>query len=195
MREYESKIRKHIPVDKLRELLNKPGDNTPPSKDDPDSYSSDKSDDTRDPDLDKLDLLSGFNVNSSEKVAWLLFDILGLGRGKSLKTSGDGKRISTGKKQLEMLKDEHEVVGLLLKYREVSKLKTTSCSSFNISSCFLPVEMRLPSPEVFKDLPRPKPKMSNSNHATFSLLFTLKPDKRSSLSKSGSRVSSDLSEE
>lgn len=125
MREYESKIRKHIPVDKLRELLNKPGDNTPPSKDDPDSYSSDKTDDTRDPDLDKLDLLSGFNVNSSEKVAWLLFDILGLGRGKSLKTSGDGKRISTGKKQLEMLKDEHEVVGLLLKYREVSKLKTT----------------------------------------------------------------------
>ena len=125
MRDYESKIRKHIPVDKLRELLNKPGDNTPPSKDDPDSYLSDKSDETRDPDLDKLDLLSGFNVNSSEKVAWLLFDILGLGRGKSLKTSGDGKRISTGKKQLEMLKDEHEVVGLLLKYREVSKLKTT----------------------------------------------------------------------
>ena len=40
MREYESKIRKHIPVDKLRELLNNPGDNTPPSKDDPDSYSS-----------------------------------------------------------------------------------------------------------------------------------------------------------
>jgi len=125
IRDYESKIRKHIPVDKLRELLNKPGDNTPPSKDDPDSYLSDKSDETRDPDLDKLDILSGFNVNSSEKVAWLLFDILGLGKGKSLKTSGDGKRISTGKKQLEMLKDEHEVVGLLLKYREVSKLKTT----------------------------------------------------------------------
>ena len=124
MREYEDQIKRHIPIDALREFVNAKGTGNAPSADDPDSSLT--TSEERDEDLDDApSLLENFNLNSPEKVAWLLFETLNLGRGKQLATSGDGKRISTGKKQLEMLKSEHEIVGLLLKYREVSKLKTT----------------------------------------------------------------------
>lgn len=65
------------------------------------------------------------NANSAEQIGSLLFDVLKVGAGKKLKTTSGGKRVSTGKKQLELLRNDHPVVPLILKYREYSKLKTT----------------------------------------------------------------------
>lgn len=65
------------------------------------------------------------NVDSAEQIAHLLYKLLGVGRGQRLKLTKSGKRLSTGKKQLEGLKRDHEVVSLILEYRECSKLKST----------------------------------------------------------------------
>jgi len=61
------------------------------------------------------------NLNSRDQLAELLFDKLQLSAGKKTST---GKR-STAVAVLEQLKDEHEVVALILEYREFSKLKST----------------------------------------------------------------------
>lgn len=61
------------------------------------------------------------NINSRDQVAALLYDRLGLQAGKKTAT---GKR-STAVSVLEGLREEHEVVGLILEYRELSKLKST----------------------------------------------------------------------
>ncbi len=61
------------------------------------------------------------NLNSRDQLAILLFDRLGLGVGKKTAT---GKR-STAVGSLEPLRGEHEVVGLILDYRELAKLKST----------------------------------------------------------------------
>lgn len=66
-----------------------------------------------------------FNVESPQQLGELLFTHLGVGRGKRLKTTKSGDRISTGKKQLETLKRDHPVIPLILQYRECSKLKST----------------------------------------------------------------------
>lgn len=71
---------------------------------------------------------SPINVESGDQLAKLLFEVLGIGRGKDLKRTAGGDRISTGKKQLEVLKKEHAVVPLILDYRERSKLKSTYTS-------------------------------------------------------------------
>lgn len=83
-------------------------------------------------DLDKfiglssdIDDWSPINVNSGPQLAKLMFDVLGIGRTKKLKMTNTGDRISTGKKQLEVLKGEHKVVDLVLRYRERAKLKST----------------------------------------------------------------------
>ena len=61
------------------------------------------------------------NINSRDQVAQLLFDKLELQAGRKTST---GKR-STSVQALEPLRGEHEVVGLILDYRELSKLKNT----------------------------------------------------------------------
>ncbi len=61
------------------------------------------------------------NLNSRDQLATLLFDKLGLQSGKKTTT---GKR-STAVGVLEQLKDKHEVVGVILEYRELAKLKST----------------------------------------------------------------------
>ena len=68
---------------------------------------------------------SPFNINSTEQLAKLLFDLMDIGKGKKLKTTKAGNKLSTGKKQLETLKKEHPVIPLILQYRERMKLKTT----------------------------------------------------------------------
>lgn len=68
------------------------------------------------------------NIESGAQIATLLFDMLDIGRGKELKRTKGGDRLSTGKKQLEILKKEHPVIGLLLQYRERSKLVNTYTS-------------------------------------------------------------------
>ena len=61
------------------------------------------------------------NLNSRDQLAELLYDKLGLQAGKKTST---GKR-STAVSVLEPLKDEHEVIAMILEYRELSKLKST----------------------------------------------------------------------
>jgi DNA polymerase-1 len=61
------------------------------------------------------------NLNSRDQLATLLFDRLGLQTGRKTST---GKR-STAVSTLEPLKGEHEVVQLILDYRELAKLKST----------------------------------------------------------------------
>lgn len=70
---------------------------------------------------------SVININSPEQLADLLFTHMGLGSEAKLKTTKNGKRISTGKKSLEMIKDEHPIIRSILKYREYAKLKNTYC--------------------------------------------------------------------
>lgn len=112
----EKEIRKHVPASKFNEWKGKA-----------EVEEADEGDDES-AGVEESSLLS-FNVNSPEQVAWFLFDTLGLGEGQNLKRTPDGKRISTGKKQLEALKGEHEVVKLLLDYREAAKLKSTYCDA------------------------------------------------------------------
>jgi DNA polymerase I len=61
-----------------------------------------------------------FNINSPQQLQKILFNKLGLKTGKKTKTG-----FSTDAKSLEILRGEHEVVDILLEYRQVSKLKST----------------------------------------------------------------------
>lgn len=110
MRELEVEVRKHVPQDKWNEFVGKDAD----ADEQPGLIVEEKQRE-----------LPQINVNSAEQMAWFLFDVLGLGAGRNLKRTADGHRISTGKKQLELLKEEHGVIQLLLEYRENHKLKTT----------------------------------------------------------------------
>jgi DNA polymerase I len=74
---------------------------------------------------ESADEVADFNVESAGQMAGLLFTRLRIGAGERLKTTKSGKRISTGKKQLEGLKWRHPVIPLVLEYRECSKLKST----------------------------------------------------------------------
>ncbi|WP_051964071.1 DNA polymerase I [Deinococcus misasensis] len=63
-----------------------------------------------------------FNVNSRDQLETILYDELQLASGK--KTKLTGKR-STAASVLEELREEHPIVGRLLEYREMAKLKGT----------------------------------------------------------------------
>jgi len=66
--------------------------------------------------------LSGveFNIGSPKQLGEVLFDKLGLPKGRKTKTGW-----STNAAVLDELADEHEVVGKVLKWREYSKLRST----------------------------------------------------------------------
>ncbi len=66
--------------------------------------------------------LSGltFNINSTKQLQEVLFEKLKLPLSKKTKTG-----YSTDAKSLEKLKGKHEVIDLLLEYRQISKLKST----------------------------------------------------------------------
>lgn len=61
-----------------------------------------------------------FNLNSTKQLAHILFEKLGLRRGKKNKSG-----YSTNVEVLNALKNEHPIVPLILSYRELSKLKST----------------------------------------------------------------------
>ncbi|MGA9294803.1 MAG: DNA polymerase I [Ignavibacteriaceae bacterium] len=61
-----------------------------------------------------------FNINSPKQLQEILFNKLGLRRGKKTKTG-----FSTDARALESIRGEHEVVGMILDFRQVSKLKST----------------------------------------------------------------------
>jgi len=68
------------------------------------------------------------NAASAEQIRVLLFDLLKVGQGKKLKTTSTGK-VSTSRKNLEMVHDQHPVIPLIQQYRERQKLKTTYCDT------------------------------------------------------------------
>jgi DNA polymerase-1 len=65
----------------------------------------------------------GFNINSTQQLQKVLFEELGL------KTQGRVKKNSTDASVLESLKAEHEIIGKLLEYRHLSKLRSTYVDS------------------------------------------------------------------
>jgi DNA polymerase-1 len=65
----------------------------------------------------------GFNAASPDQIRTLLFDTLRLGGGKRLKATGRGE-VSTGRKNLDLIRDQHPVVPLVIQFRERAKLKS-----------------------------------------------------------------------
>ncbi len=61
-----------------------------------------------------------FNIDSPKQLAEVLFDELGL---KSVRSGKSGRSTDAG--VLEQLKNEHEIIPLILEYRTLSKLKNT----------------------------------------------------------------------
>ncbi len=61
-----------------------------------------------------------FNINSPKQLGEILFEKMGLPHGKKTKTG-----YSTGADILEKLKDVHPIIGCILEYRQVAKLKST----------------------------------------------------------------------
>jgi DNA polymerase-1 len=61
-----------------------------------------------------------FKVNSPQQLQAVLFDELGLRAVKKIKSG-----FSTDAQSLEAIADEHKIVGLILRYREVEKLRST----------------------------------------------------------------------
>ena len=61
-----------------------------------------------------------FNLNSPKQLAEVLFEKLGLSGGRKTKSG-----YSTDAETLERLEGEHEIIGLILQYRGLSKLKGT----------------------------------------------------------------------
>ncbi|TMF92879.1 MAG: hypothetical protein E6I05_08450, partial [Chloroflexi bacterium] len=61
-----------------------------------------------------------FNLNAPQQLAKVLFEDLRLKVGKRTKTG-----YSTDADTLEALRDEHPIIGLILEYRQLSKLKST----------------------------------------------------------------------
>lgn len=78
------------------------------------------------------------NASSSEQIGKLLFEMLNVGEGLQLKMTKAGDRISTGKRQLELLRMRHPVVPLILRYRELDKLDNTYCSKLPNLAVFHP---------------------------------------------------------
>ncbi len=64
-----------------------------------------------------------FNINSPKQLANILYDTLGL-KPKNQKRTATGQR-STKESELVKLKDEHEIISLILRYRELQKLVST----------------------------------------------------------------------
>lgn len=64
-----------------------------------------------------------FNINSPKQMGDILYDTLGLKPKQQKKTAG-GQR-STRESELEKLKDEHEIIPALLRYRELQKMVST----------------------------------------------------------------------
>ncbi len=61
-----------------------------------------------------------FNINSPQQLGHILFEVLNLPVVKKKKTG-----FSTDKEVLEELADKHEIINLILEYRQTMKLKTT----------------------------------------------------------------------
>ncbi|MEK7194567.1 MAG: DNA polymerase [Patescibacteria group bacterium] len=68
-----------------------------------------------------------FNINSPKQLGEILFTKMGLAGARQKKTASGG--FSTKESELEKLKDKHEVIELILNYRELQKLLSTYIDS------------------------------------------------------------------
>ncbi|MBQ7372954.1 MAG: DNA polymerase I [Clostridia bacterium] len=77
--------------------------------------------------LDKIISLAGenFNPNSPKQLGVILFEKLGLKAGKKTKSG-----YSTNAEVLESIADQHEIVPIILKYRQIQKLYSTYLKGF-----------------------------------------------------------------
>ncbi len=73
-------------------------------------------------------LLAGeeFNINSPKQLGYIIYEKLNLGKGKKTKTGS----MSTSAEQLESLISTHEIVPLILRYRQIQKLYSTYIEGF-----------------------------------------------------------------
>lgn len=69
-----------------------------------------------------------FNLNSPRQLSKILFEKLEISK-KGLRKTPKGVIISTNAKELTKLRDAHPVITLILRYRELSKLKSTYTDS------------------------------------------------------------------
>lgn len=69
-----------------------------------------------------------FNAGSADQIRSLVFELLDVGRDQKLKTTTAGK-VSTGRKNLDLVREQHPVVPLVIQYRERSKLKQAFCDA------------------------------------------------------------------
>jgi len=67
---------------------------------------------------------SEFNINSSQQLSNILFNVLGIGT-KGLRKTAKGGVVSTRESELEKLKSAHPIIAQVLDYRELVKLKNT----------------------------------------------------------------------
>jgi len=70
-----------------------------------------------------------FNINSPVKLGKILFEKLGIGKGHAQKSKGK-RNYSTSAEVLEQYIDDHEIIGALLRYRQVQKLNSTYIDGF-----------------------------------------------------------------
>lgn len=69
-----------------------------------------------------------FNINSPKQLGEVLYDTLGL-KPKNQKRTASGQR-STRESELVKMKDDHEIIPAILRYRELQKLLSTYIDSF-----------------------------------------------------------------
>lgn len=103
----EKDIASYIPADRLNEFSDRAGE------------------------IEEEEGAISFNAASAEQIGKLLFDMLDFKAladraGLKLATTKTGDRLTTGKKQMEVLRKlEHPIIPLVLRHRELKKLKTT----------------------------------------------------------------------
>jgi uracil-DNA glycosylase family 4 len=91
--------------------------------------------------------LAALNASSAVQIRTLLFDLLKVGRDQKLKSTSTGK-VSTGRKNLDKVRDDHPVVPLILQYRERQKLKESFCDSLPVLAKLHPVSSCCPICEL-----------------------------------------------
>ncbi len=69
-----------------------------------------------------------FNINSTQQLGKVLFENLRIGAGQ--KKTKNSRSYSTTAEELEKYKDEHEIVPLILRYRQVQKIHSTYIEGF-----------------------------------------------------------------
>lgn len=79
-----------------------------------------------------------FNILSPKQLGEVLFDKMGLTPVKKTKTG-----YATGAEILEKIKGQHEIIGLILEYRQYTKLKSTYCDG--LSKVISPTDGRIHS--------------------------------------------------